>query len=499
MDRYLLSVDNGGTYIKAAIFNTRGSQIGLVKHYNTIMTPHPGYAEYDQDTLWQTNCRCIREVIEETGIPPEQIACIGIAGQGGGFYAVDQQGRNIRNAVASSDRRSQPQVEAWMEQGISDLLYRRIYRKPLSGHLCSILAWLKEHEPDNYKRIHCLFSMKDFLIYRLTGKLVAGYDCQSASGIMNLETLTFDRSIAEKLGIPEMADKFGDLRWSFEICGTVTPEAAGLCGCLPGTPVSSGLHDVIASALAMGITDPEHCFMITGTHAINGYISPTPVLNGTIKNNELFAFPGMFLIEEGYPSSSATLEWVIDVLYENREQPEKLYEQINNLVEQIRPDEEIPVFLPFLRGQRDNPYARGSWIGLRPEHGRAHMLRAVYEGVVFSHMLQLEYLFMNRERPSRILIAGGAVKSGVWMQIFADAIGIPITIVPLNEMGAQGVAMVSAAAIGIYPDIQTAVREMTEPGTVIYPRSCYADIYNEKFTRFKSIVGKTDTIWRKER
>lgn len=495
MKNYLLSVDDGGTYIKAAVFDRRGRQLGSARQYNEVLRPVPGWTEYDQSSLWEINCNCIRKVIEETKIDPEEIACIGIAAQGCGFYAVDIKGENIRNAISSADARACDQVKRWIEDGTDKEAYKYIYRHSSTSHLNSILAWLKENEPENYKKIAHLFSMKDLLIFRFTGQTVSGYGCQSSSGLMDLNTGQFSRELAEMFGIPEMYDKFGPLRWDGEICGTVTEQAAKECGCAAGTPVAAGSHDVVACALAMGITDSEPCFMITGTHGINGYISDVPILNGTIRYNEYFAFPGKFLIEEGYPSSSATLEWVISVLFsDDHKNPEEIYEKVNCEVENVDPGKSNLIFLPFLRGHRDNAEAAGAWIGLRPEHTRGHMLRAVYEGVAFTHVMQMEHLFANRKRPSKIRMAGGATQSKTWVQIFADIFNIPFEIIPNQEMGVKGAAIVAAAAVGLYPNVQTAVENMTCSGDMIYPESERVKVYKEKFEDFKKAVTAEDSL-----
>lgn len=493
MKKYLLGVDNGGTYIKAAIFDEHGTQLGICRQYNRIHKPAPGRSEYNQEELWRSNCSCIRGVLHSTGIHPGEIACIAVAGQGCGFYAIDEHGNSVRNAISSSDGRAFHQLEKWKQDGTSRSVYPYIYRDSSAGHLNAILAWMKENEPESYNRIYRLFSMKDFLVYRLTGEIISGYGCMSASGLMDIRTKAFSPKLAEAFGISEMADRFGTLRWDMELCGTVTEEASFMCGCEAGTPVASGSHDVVASALAMGITDSKLCFMITGTHGINGYISPVPVLNGTIKYNELFAFPGSFLIEEGYPSSSATLEWVISVLFADTDRTSsEIYHEVNEEVAQVTPQECDLVFMPFLRGHRDNAQASGTWIGLRPEHTRSHMLRAVYEGVVFSHMLQMEHLFANRERPERIRMAGGATNSRVWVQIFADAFGIPIEVVPNEEMGAKGAAIVAAAAVNMYQNIDCAVKAMTKQGETVLPDKENANIYARKFVHFRNLVQTLD-------
>ena len=117
MKKYLLGVDNGGTYIKAAIYDKKGKRLGIARQYNEVLKPKPGRTEYDQEKLWEINCNCIKNVITETGVDPNEIACIGIAGQGCGFYAVDRFGKSIRNAITSADTRAEEIVEQWKKDG----------------------------------------------------------------------------------------------------------------------------------------------------------------------------------------------------------------------------------------------------------------------------------------------------------------------------------------------------------------------------------------------
>lgn len=496
MKQYLLSVDNGGTYIKAAIYDKAGNRIGVTRRRNEVLEPSPGRSEYDQSTLWQINCDCIRCVEAKTHIPADQIACIGIAGQGCGFYSIDKDGNNIRNAISSSDTRALRQSAELEERGINKTAFPYIYRNSTPGSLNSILIWLKENEPENYDRIDKLFSMKDFLVYRMTHNAVSGYGCQSASGLMNLNTGKFCPRLGELFGIPEMIGKFGPLKWDCELCGTLTEDAAKSCALKAGIPVSAGAHDVTATVLAMNACDPDVCFMITGTHGINGYIASEPILDGTVRNNEYFAFPGKYLIEEGYPSSTATLEWVISLLF--RGDPggsSEIYDRINREVESVDPNDSNLIFLPFLRGNRDNNRAAGTWIGLRNEHTRPHLLAAVYEGVVFTHMLQMEHIFKSRDKPRKIRMAGGATNSGIWMHIFADTFNIPLEIVPNEEMGAKGAAIIAAVSVHMYPDFKTAINSMTRTGETVYPRKEYTDIYRKKLERFKTIVASLDPCW----
>jgi len=498
MDKYLLCIDDGGTFIKAALVDTQGRQIAIEKRYNQVISDSEGQREYNLDQLWETNCICMRKVIEKSGIQPEQIACIGFSGQGKGLYPVDAQGQPIRNAISSSDLRSKPICEQWEAEGLSAKLFPRIGQMPGFYHPVSILAWLKKQEPESYARVRWIFSMKDYLNFRLTGKATAGKGTQSGSCIVDLHTQEYAPELLDEFGLPEMKNCLPPMIWDTEICGTVTPEAALQCGCLPGTPVAAGMFDVDASAIAMGVIDEEPIFIITGTCAEAGYITSHPITDGSILQNTLYSLPGTYLIEEGFPASSGILEWVIRILWEeeSRKDSAALYDTINTSVASVPAADSNLIFLPYLYGWRDALNAKGSWVGFRPEHTRAHLLRAVYEGIAFTHMLQLEHLLVNRERPSEILMAGGATNSDVWVQMFADIFQIPIRVVENEEMGVKGVAITSAVAVGLYPDITAAVHAMSKTGQLVQPNPALASVYAEKLERFKEALSISDRLWK---
>lgn len=497
MERYLLCIDAGGTFIKAAIIDTTGKQIAVEKQYNQVIIPAENCREYNLTQLWEICCSCMRRVIEKSGIKPQQIACIGISGQGKGLYPVGKDGQPLRNAITSTDRRAAYYRAKWEADGVSDVLYNRTGQRAGTGHPVTILAWLKNNEPESYSRLGWVFSMKDYLNFRLTGRPTAGKGTQSGSCMVDLITQEYAPELLDICGIPEMTGCLPEMIWDTELCGTVTDEAAVQCGCLSGTPVGGGMFDVAASGIAMGVIDEAMFYVITGTCAENCYISSRPVFTTHKAMNSIYSFPGTYLIEESCSASSGILEWVIDILYKpgNAQEREQLYSQINKHVDSVAPSASKLIFLPYLQGWSDCPKAMGAWLGLRPEHTRAHLLRAVYEGITFMHRIQFERLMEERELPSEILMAGGATNSEVWVQMFADVYHIPMRVVKNEEMGTKGAAIVSAVAVGIYPDITAAVEAMTSKGELVQPNETFGRVYEKKFKRFKQIIYATNKIW----
>lgn len=172
-----------------------------------------------------------------------------------------------------------------------------------------------------------------------------------------------------------------------------------------------------------------------------------------------------------------------------------VYDLTNEWVESIDPAESSLIFLPFLNGSNVNPLAKGTFVGLTAYHNKKHMLRAVYEGIVFSHAVHVERLLKNCAVPETVRLAGGAANSKVWVQIFADVLQIPVETIEDKELGAQGAAMAAGISAGIYRDYQDAVERTVRITEKLMPRPEFREIYQKKFEKYKTVIGALDSVW----
>ena len=261
------------------------------------------------------------------------------------------------------------------------------------------------------------------------------------------------------------------------------------------------MFDIDACALSVGITDEEHICMIAGTWSINEYIRRTPVLDGKVMLNSLFCLPEYYLIEECSPTSAGNNEWFINQLLPEVEAAAKqagtsIYDQLNQWVESIAPEEFVPVYLPFLMGSNAHPNAKGTFVGLSTNHTRKHMLRSVYEGIAFCHRHHFDKLMATRETaPKCIRLAGGAARSTVWTQMFADIMNMPIVTVAANETGALGCAISVAAATGEYASLAEAAANMSSFSAPVYPNPEKTAIYEKKYQLYRKAIECLDGLW----
>lgn len=496
MAKYAIGLDNGGTVIKAAIFDEEGKEIAHFSKQTPIFTPKSGYTERDMEDLWQNNCLCVKGALEKSGVDPKDIVGIAVCGHGKGLYLWGKDGKPAYNGIVSTDSRAWKYPEKWEKDGTWEKLYPKICQKFMACQQVSLLAWMKEHEKEVYDNIEWVFSVKDYIRFRLTGEAYSEATDISGSGLMDIKNVTFDRELLKELGIEEVYDKLAPIKYSYELCGRITEEAAALTGLLPGTAVAGGMFDIDACAIGMNVTTPDELCTIAGTWSINEFISKTPVTDGSIAMNSLYAIPGYYLIEECSATSAGNLEWYLSQCMDKTQYEGKsIYDAVNELVSSVSPEESNVYFLPFLYGSNAHPLGKGAFIGLTMYHTKAHMLRAIYEGVVYSHKTHIDKLLAARERPRAIRMAGGATNSKIWVQMFADVLGLPVETVTVKEIGAFGCAMAAFVAAGKYKDYTEAAGKMVCISDTVYPDEKMHKIYQEKYKVYRKISDALDTVW----
>lgn len=479
---YLLGVDIGGTMTKAVIFDYKGKEISSHSLNTPVNVSKNVYNDRDMTLMWDITAKCIRETIQKANIDPYDIKSIGCSGHGKGLYPWGKDGKPAYKAIASTDRRALNIVREWEENGVSEKASEISLQTVIECQPAALLAWLKKYERDAYDNIQWVFEAKDYIRFMLTSEPMAEVTDYSGTSLMDLRKVEFSKELFTLFGIEEMYDCMPKLCYSYELCGYVTKEAASLTGLAEGTPVCGGMFDIDACAVGMNVIDPEMIAVITGTWSINEYVSKEHVPGNVSTKNSLFAVPGYYLIEESSPTSAGNLDWYI-----NNFQTNMLYKECDKLVEEAAFNDIL--FYPFLYGTNARNVNNASFVGLNLGHSKEDVLRAVYEGVVYSHRMHVDNLLRYREKPKTIRISGGSTNSDVWMQMFADCLGIPCEVVDAKELGALGACMAAGVQVGVYKDYQDAADKMVSIKRSFEPRSEYIAVYDEKYARYVKVLN----------
>jgi L-xylulokinase len=500
MPSYFMGIDNGGTLTKACIFDQDGREIGGASRGVPLSMPRPGFTERDMETLWRANCEAIREAISSSGIEPEDLRGLACTGHGKGLYLWGRDGKPARPGIVSTDSRAASITEAWNRDGTAKKAFELTCQSVLACQPVSLLRWIKDNEPGVLEASRWIFEVKDYIRFRLTGEAYAEVSDYSGSSLMNLRERRFDDRLLELFGIEGLGGLLPPIRGSTEACGSVSEEAARATGLPAGLPVAGGMFDIDACAVAMDVLDEENICVIAGTWSINEYVSRKPVVDGSVLMNSLFCAPGYFLVEECSPTSAGNNEWFTKLFLreELREAEARgmgVYELAGELAASVPADGQDIVFLPYVFGSQYDPRAKACFVGMDATATRAQLIRAVYEGVALGHRVHVVKLLASRAAPRAARLAGGAAKSPLWAQMFADVLELPVETVDANELGALGCAMAAAVASGFYRDLEEAASRMMRVGRRFEPSAAASAIYRRKYERQKTVSAALAGLW----
>ena len=501
MGEYLLGIDNGLTLSKAALFDLAGAKSRSPAGRSRCRYPKPGYTDRNMDTVWQTTAEAIREVIETSGIQPSEILAIGNSGHGNGLYMLDRDDKVFRPSIASMDGRAGDLVDEWLRPGgVHDQAFPYTLQGCWAAQPSVLLAWLKRHEPESYHRIGKVMLCTDYLKFCLTGEHTTDYSIISGSSLLESAKLGYSRELLEIYGIPEMFPALPRPVWGHEIAGRVTPKAARLTGLAAGTPVAGGLFDIDAAALGSGVINDGVLSLVAGTWSINQVITAEPIIDKRVFLCSLFAVPGMWLTLEASATSATNLEWFVTNFCAEEKAEAKargisVYEVCNEKVASLPPGSVDIIFHPYLFGSDVQATARAGFYGLGAWHTKTHVLRALYEGVVYGHMHHIAKLRAAGARMELARITGGGSHSHVWTQMFADALQLPIEVSDGAEVAAHGVAMAAGISAGVYRDHADAVAQTVRLERRHEPNPDTAAAYQARYAEYENLLEAMKEPW----
>lgn len=490
--KYLLGLDAGNTVIKAVLFDLDGRQVAMQALDGQTATPAPGHVERDLSELWRNAGQVIRDCIAEAGIAPSQIAGVGCAGHGNGLYALDQSGAPLLG-IQSLDTRAAAVAEE-LSSANGAALHDICLQRPWPSQTPVLLAWVKRHQPEVYAQIGTVLLCKDFITYQLTGARVTEISDMSGCGLTRMPDCRYDADLMAHYGLSDAMDLLPPMVQPADIAGHVTAEAAAATGLAEGTPVIGGYFDVISSALGSGVCRDGEASIIAGTWSINQVFSAQPVRDGDVFMASGFA-PGRFVNIEASATSAANLEWYVRELVERGAHHDDPFGFCNELVGQVTPALDDPICQPFLYGSGQGADYRGGYFGLAGWHGEAHMLRALFEGVVFEHRRHIEVLRSAGVRFDGAVLSGGGSRSPHWPQIFADCLGLPIRVAEARETGALGAAIGVAVAVGLAEDYEAAVGRMTRAKADFTPDPAMQAHYDQRYQLYCDLNAAMQPLW----
>ena len=482
--RLLLGVDISTTGAKALLIDQNGEVIASATTALTLQTPFPLWSEQNPEEWWQGIKTSIQEVLAGRDSTAEAIAAIGLTGQMHGLVMLDEAGQVLRPAILWNDQRTGAQCNQIRERIGRQRLIQLTGNDALTGFTAPKILWVGENEPEIFAQTRHVLLPKDFIRYRLTGEF--GMDKAGGSGtiLFDLQARTWSNELLEELGLPR--EWFPPTFEGPEISGQVSKLAAEETGLQAGTPVVGGAGDQAAGATGVGAVEPGIIALTLGTSGVVFAPTETALIE---PEGRLHAFchssPGRWHFMGVMLSAAGSLQWYRDTIA-----PGMSFDALVDEAGQIPPGSEGLLFLPYLTGERTpypDPYARGAWIGLTIRHERAHMTRAVLEGVAFGLKDSFELIrAAGLGSISQVRVSGGGAKSQLWQQILADSLGVELVTVNTTEGAAFGAALLAGVGAGIYSSVPEACQQMISL-TGSTPPSGDQAVYQDFYPQYKAL------------
>lgn len=494
---HVLGVDSGLTVTKAVAFDADGRALGVGRSEVALLKPRARFVERDMEEHWRATCEAIRGALDAARLPAEAIGAVGITGHGDGLYPVDAAGRPHGRAILSLDSRAAEVVDGWRRDGRLDRALNLIGQRPHPFTPAAVLAWMKRHEPERYRAIGRVLFCKDWLRLRLTGE-TATDPTEASVAFTDVRTQAYSAEALALFGLEEIEGALPPVKGCAAVAGEVTTEAAEACGLRPGTPVVTGLHDVTATAVGMGGVRPGRLSLVAGTYSINEVISTEPVLDARWFCRNGFR-PAEWMNMAISPASSANLDWFVrehgrDALADARRGGGSPFDTLNAEIEAAFAEPSGIVYHPFLYGSPLDDRATAGFLGLQGWHGRGHLLRAVFEGIVFNHRWHADAL-RSAFPVDEAGLAGGGARNPLLAQLFADTLGLTITIVEAEEVGALGAALCALVGVGRFADLDAAVAATRRELRRHAPDAARGAELDEAYRRYLAVADALTPVW----
>ena len=482
-----IGVDLGTSAVKLLLMDGEGKIQKIVSREYPLSFPHPGWSEQNPEDWWEQSLEGIKELTADCD--KSQVAGISFGGQMHGLVILDEKDQVIRPAILWNDGRTGKETDYLNNVIGKDKLSQYTANIAFAGFTAPKILWVKENEPENFKRIKKIMLPKDYLAYKLSG--THSCDMSDASGMLLLDVKNrcWSKEMMDICGITE--EMLPKLYESYEVVGTLKEDVAGALGLSADVKVIAGAGDNAAAAVGTGTVGDGMCNISLGT---SGTIFISSEKFGVDENNALHSFAhadGNYHLMGCMLSAASCNKWWMEDILKTKEFA-KEQEGITKL------GENNVFYLPYLMGERsphNNPDARAMFIGMSMDTTREDMTQAVLEGVAFGLRDSLEVARSLGIQIERTKICGGGAKSPLWKKIIANVMNLKVDVIESEEGPALGGAMLAAVGCGEYPDVKTIAEKIVKVVDTVEPEEELVRKYEEKYQKFRKIYPTVKCLY----
>ena len=488
-DQYLIGIDLGTSAVKLLLVDGSGRILQTVTKEYPLSFPQSGWSEQRPEDWWNAVRIGIAQLTER--VDRSRIRGISCGGQMHGLVVLDVQDRVIRPAILWNDARTSEETE-WLNTAVGKARLSELTANiAFAGFTAPKLLWMKKHEPELFSRIRKIMLPKDYINYQLTG--VHATDCSDASGMLlfDVKNRTWSQDMLRICSVAE--NQMPHIFESYEVIGTLKPEAAEELQLRSDVIVTAGAGDNAAAAVGTGVVGQGGCNISLGT---SGTIFISSEYFSVDPGNALHAFAhadGGYHLMGCMLSAASCNKWFCDEILNTKDYAA---EQKDIRLEDLGRNRVF--FLPYLMGERspiNDTDARACFIGMSMDTERSELLQAVLEGVAFAIRDSFEVAKGLGITPDHSMICGGGAKSALWRVILANVLNIRLDIPQTEEGPGYGAAMLAMVGCGIYPDVRSCADALVRVTDKVEPVPELAARYEERYQKYRLIYPALKDIF----
>ncbi len=495
----LLGIDIGTTSTIGILIDAQGRTLATATRPVELMSPEANWAEEDPAQWWSNSCAVIGELLAKTGLSGADLAGVGVTGMVPALVLLDRAGHVLRPSLQQNDARAALEIAEMATRVDADSFLAATGGSINQQIVAPKLRWLRRHEPALFARVATILGSYDYIAYQLTGLLGLEHNWALESGLMDIHRREFTAPLLAEAGIDR--GLLPPIRASHEIVGAVTAEAAKATGLKAGTPVVAGVADHVASAFVAGAATEGDLVLKFG-----GAADILLATGKSVTDSRLFIdyhiIPGLYFSNGCTATGGSLLNWIVRELAGGEmgaaaKAGLKIHAWLDRRAAEVAPGAQGLVLLPYFLGEKtplQDPYARGTIVGLGLHHTLAHLWRAALEGIVFGLRHHVEVFTERGFAIGRVFACDGGAASDLWLQIAADVIARPVRRIDRHPGACLGAAYVAGYGVGLFKDF-AGISRYVAAGRLFEPEPKTAAVYDRAYANYREIYERLKTLY----
>jgi xylulokinase len=446
----ILALDVGTTVAKAVLFDLDGREQAVAEHGYRLLTPRPGWAELDPGAIWDSVLAVLADIAARLN-PDFELLSVSLSTQGGTLVPLRNDGQPACNAITWLDQRSAPVVADWQSQGLHCWIRARSGWEPQPGLPLASICALRRDQPQVFAATDRFLSVNDYLAHRLTGEFCTNPSMAAEMLLTNIQTGAWDDELCSFAAI--RADQLSPILPAQAVCGQIKTEIGKQVGLPDGIPLINGGQDHSCEALALGLADPGSLLLACGTAWVINAVTDSPDVDSIPPQMALnfHVIPQRWIASQFLGGFGAGMEWWLDQFWPQAETRAERFTSFDSALSQTRPGSDGILYDP-VGGTPRSGRTTGGYRGLRLDHSRADMGRAILESAAYEVRHALEGIRAFGLPAEALWMVGGAARNPHWPQIIADVTNLPVSLTQYRHGPALGAMMLAAKSLGCLDD-----------------------------------------------